>query len=84
METKQTAVEWLIEQLTNRQNGIINALSHLSLDKIYNQSKEKEKQQIIDADLNGSVRTAKAIDYRITQLKIKELAEQYYNETFNK
>jgi hypothetical protein len=44
-----TAVEWLIEQLTNRQNGIINTLSHLSLDQIYNQAKEMEKQQIINA-----------------------------------
>ena len=43
---KQTAIEWLIEQLINRQNGIINALSHLSLDKIYNQAKEMEKQQL--------------------------------------
>jgi hypothetical protein len=42
---EQTAVEWLIEQLTNRQNGIINDLSHLSLDQIYNIAKEIEQKQ---------------------------------------
>jgi len=42
---EQTAVEWLIEQLTNRQNGIINDLSHLSLDQIYNIVKEIEQKQ---------------------------------------
>jgi hypothetical protein len=44
----KTSVEWLIEQLTNRQNGIINDLSHLSLDQIYNQANEMFEQQIID------------------------------------
>jgi hypothetical protein len=70
---KHTAVEWL-EDCFNRYGAVLKS--------DFIKSKEMEKQQIIDADLNGSVRTAKAIDYRITQLRIKELAEQYYNETF--
>ena len=75
---KQTAVEWLKEQLNNRQNGIINALSHLSLDKIYNQAKEIEKQQIIEAwtDAKYCNTIGNEINY--------EDGEQYYNETFNK
>jgi hypothetical protein len=77
---KQTAVEWLYEQL----NGLIKPILDDYFKIVFSQAKEMEKQQIIDADLNGSIRTAKAIDYRITQLRIKELAEQYYNETFNK
>jgi hypothetical protein len=73
---KQTAVEWLITKLPlGVKHSIISDIE---------QAIQMEKQQIIDADLNGSVRTAKAIDYTITQLRIKELAEQYYNETFKK
>jgi hypothetical protein len=77
---KQTAVEWLEKQLQKEE--YIEKIGCVTY--IINQAKEMEKQQIINADLNGSIRTAKAIDYRITQLRIKELAEQYYNETFNK
>ena len=42
---KQTTVEWLIEKLQNRQNGIFDGFPHLSLDEIYNQAKELQKQQ---------------------------------------
>ena len=75
---KQTAVEWLYKQL----NGLNKQILDDYFQTVFSQAKEMEKQQIIDADVNGSIRTAKAIDYRITQLRIKELAEQYYNETF--
>jgi hypothetical protein len=75
---KQTAVEWLYEQLNGLNKQILDDYFQI----VFSQAKEIEKQQIINADLNGSIRTAKAIDYRITQLRIKELAEQYYNETF--
>ena len=46
---QQTAVEWLIKKLQNRQNGIFDGLPHLSLDEIYTQAKQMEKNQIIDA-----------------------------------
>ena len=73
---KQTAVEWLIKKLQNRQNGIFDGLPHLSLDEIYNQAKQMAKEQIIDAILNnqnGLLRRKTIIE-----------AEQYYNETYNK
>ena len=41
MEKKQTAVEWLIEQLANRQNG---EGSETSLDELFEQAKERGKQ----------------------------------------
>jgi hypothetical protein len=41
--------------------------------EIFEQAKEKEKQQIIDAYIAGSI-----------SLTSKNDAEQYYNETFNK
>ena len=72
---KQTAVEWL-EDCFNRYGEV------LSSDFI--KAKEKEKQQIIDADLNGSIRIADSNGLRLSLLRVKELAEQYYNETFKK
>jgi glycerol kinase len=76
----KTAVEWLIEQLTNRQNEIINDLSHLSLDQIYNIANKMFEQQIIEAcnqeEFFGSY------GYGICDDLTK--GEQYYNETFKK
>jgi hypothetical protein len=61
-----TAVEWLEEQLIGK-NGI-NVLKDT-----FNQAKEMEKQQIIEAYNNGCIHTLKD--------KMKK-GEQYYNETF--
>ena len=66
-----TAVEWLIKKITNRQNGIFDGFPHLSLDEIYAQAKEMEKQQIIDAHNDG---------YDSAGIN----AEEYYNETYDK
>jgi antirestriction protein len=70
---QQTAVEWLIEQVQNRQNGVIKDFPILSLDQIFEQAKAIEKEQIIEAShimyMNGTTK------YPIT-------AEQYYNETY--
>jgi hypothetical protein len=51
--SKQTAVEWLIKKLTNRQNGIFDGFPHLSLDEIYSQAKAMEKEQIEGAYNDG-------------------------------
>jgi hypothetical protein len=78
---KQTAVEWLIKKLTNRQNGFFDGFPHLSIDKIYEQAKKMEKQQIVDAYIEGDCTGIEAIgEYK--SLVIKD-AEQYYNETYN-
>jgi len=66
-EKKLTAVEWLVEHLT--EYGF-----NLKLHKVeIQQAKEKEKQQIIDAYSDGrlSVITKEIISY-----------EQYYEQTF--
>jgi len=78
---KQTAVEWLEEELGRRQ-GIIDSepegiikqtmYSNLYLD-LFEQAKEMEKQQIIDAYNQGCIDTLKEGMKR---------GEQYYNETF--
>jgi hypothetical protein len=68
---EQTAVEWLIERLMNNQVD----------NKMLEQAKEMEKQQIIDARQDG---------YECTYAEYGETPkcyldgsnEQYYNETF--
>jgi hypothetical protein len=72
---EQTAVEFL-----ERMRDTFGIITTNDLKK----AKEMEKQQIIDADVNGSFRTAEALDCKISLFGVKELAQQYYEETFNK
>jgi hypothetical protein len=65
---KQTAVEWFFNELQRMQYFIGNDMV-----EAYNQAKEMEKQQIIDAYKQGQ------FDGDI----IRDTdAEQYYNQTF--
>jgi hypothetical protein len=68
----RTAVEWLREHylLEMKVNGEI----HLDLlNKLFEQAKEIEKEQILNAFENGEV---------CTLFKNEGASEQYYNETF--
>ena len=66
---KQTAVEWLIEEMHKNIDWIPVPMQEQSL--------EMEKKQIIDA-VNDSWNMAKHSNFADAQ------AEQYYNETFKK
>jgi|LakMenE01Jun11ns_1017448.scaffolds.fasta_scaffold5585948_1 hypothetical protein len=77
MDIKQTAVKWLIKKLTNRENGIFDGFPHLSVGEIYEQAKEMEKQQIIDA-------IDSFYDYKNWSDELPTKGKQYYNETFGK
>ena len=69
MENKMTAVEWIFDKFL--EEGPSGELRwHLKYDifKIFEQAKEMEKEQIIDAYNNGDLRSA----------------ELYYNETYGK
>ena len=79
--SKQTAVEFLEKELIKR--GCLRK-GFIIPDKVFEQAKEMERSQIIDADLNGSFRTSKGFGGKLSSLRIKELAEQYYNETYKK
>jgi hypothetical protein len=69
---KQTAVEWLIDELTD------NGIDYLDLAyEIIERAKEIEKQQIIDA-FNAGVNSE---DFFCPPFEISE-SEQYYNETY--
>jgi hypothetical protein len=64
---KQTALEWLYEEFTKT-----NYLTEDEFYMIFNQAKEMEKEQIIDAYYQGDADSD----------NIHVDAEQYYNETF--
>ena len=66
MENKQTAVEWLVEQLKGKSQSI-------TWNEIFEQAKEMEKQQIIDAYQQG---------FNNAYFSNPLNSEQYYNETF--
>jgi len=65
-ETKQTAVDYIISEISHPR---WMALTSNEIFKIYEQAKEMEKQQIIDALLFGDVLSP-------------NMAENYYNETY--
>ena len=64
---KQTAVEWLVEQIYATPEGPTPA----QLDKILRQAKEMEKKQIINAYIADFTFVGRISD-----------AEQYYKETY--
>ncbi len=68
---KQTAVEWLVQQLRNGKE--FN-------DELIQQAKEMEKQQICNAYNEGDNNGADRIYYHSN--RDDKSAEQYYNETF--
>ena len=63
---KQTAIEWLIEELKENNLHTFNEWKD-----IFKQAKEMEKQQIIDC-----------YEYIKYNLFAVDSGEQYYNETF--
>jgi len=71
---KQTAVEWLVEQIsyTTTRSEIISY--HKDISKLVEQAKEMEKQQIVDAYVYGS---AYGIDFNEGLNPMN-----YYKETY--
>jgi hypothetical protein len=68
---KQTAVEWLVEQISYLTSYGTIITHHKDITKLVEQAKEMEKEQIIDAYY-----------YDPNCDEIKDDGEQYYNETF--
>jgi hypothetical protein len=67
--SKQTAIEWLLEQLNNYDSKMIELFN-----KEIEQAKEMEKQQIIDACNQIEVI---GLDHELP-------GKKYYNQNFNK
>jgi hypothetical protein len=70
---KQTAVEWLTEQITTIK-WKMSDVSDRNL--IIKQAKAMEKEQIIDAYLKDNIEEFDVV------LKLMDKGEQYYNETY--
>ena len=78
-EQKQTAVEWLLDQLECFGNKHELTVSWTTVDELVEQAKEMEKQQIMESYKDSTCQFS--VDSRIDCPKS---AEQYFNETFNK
>lgn len=73
METKkQTAVEWLEEQL----NPDLKTMQGHIIQDLIEQALAMEKQQIINSHLTGLIHPL--------EMEATKQAEQYYNETYGK
>jgi hypothetical protein len=71
---KQTAVEWLVEQMLKQ--GYFDGnkpLTYTNLDHLQQQAKEMEKEQIIDTYWSS---------YNEGKYSTDKTADEYYNETF--
>jgi hypothetical protein len=86
---KQTAVEWLIKQIEEKNNGVSNGMTYPS---IFEQAREMEKEQLIDCGNTCALMQYIHVD-KVSQMSIEEVeklaeednitfGEQYYNETF--
>jgi uncharacterized membrane-anchored protein YjiN (DUF445 family) len=73
---KQTSVEWLVQRIIDRlnQKDNPNFRHFFTLDQIFEHAIKMEKQQIIDAHING---------HNAPSSTLKQYdAEQYYKETY--
>lgn len=69
-DMKQTAIEWIIEQLENH-----NAVTRSGFEKCIQQAKEMEKEQIISAHKTATLEAG-------FEHSADDWANQYYNQTF--
>jgi hypothetical protein len=71
---KQTAVEWLIDQLITENEVTLKGENY----KLFDIAKEMEKEQIMSAFTQGDIFGADFFD------RVNITAEKYYNETYGK
>jgi hypothetical protein len=72
---KQTAVEWLIKSLSDRMYIHCPEFGHTIIDKIVDEAKAMEKEQIFQAYIDVA-------DDDTNRRLLTIAAEQYYNETY--
>jgi hypothetical protein len=80
MENKQTAVEWLVDELLD---------GKLLMPSLIEQAKSMEKEQIIDSRVSGFASSAEGWNGEVPCMKWSEMVretkcEEYYNETYGK
>ena len=72
MKQRQTAIEWLVEQLKSKYDIDISRLS------VTDKSKAMHKEQIMDAHLAGQEESA----IFVTTGKSSQTSNQYYNQKY--
>jgi hypothetical protein len=83
---EKTAVDWLMPNILGltlelSNNRISQRTCELKILELFEQAKQMEKQQIMNAFNEGETNS---VDYFNPENITKEEAEQYYNETFGK
>lgn len=80
MENKRTAVEWLENELAFFLKDIIENKNHLLMINLFEQAKEMEKEQIIDAWNDGYEKGLRVREEKIINPVFD--AETYYDDTY--
>jgi len=80
METKQTAVEWLEDELAKNLKHIVLKEDYIFMESLFEQAKQIEKEQIKLA-FNESRKIQDSDEISITH--DWNNSEQYYNKTYN-
>jgi hypothetical protein len=79
--TQQTAVEWLKDMLEwNYGDPQMLEITWANLDDLLERAKQMEKEQIVDAHIEGQ----RVFDKHPHTQWTNDQAEQYYNETYGK
>jgi hypothetical protein len=76
---QQTAVEWLVDELTKYGYLVAPALAHAIIDETIKKAKELEKKQIMNAYITSD---DLPLDTELYKKLSKADAERCYNETF--
>ena len=76
---QQTAVEWLENQFDKYTSGGVN-VPNSKIFKLTEKAKQMEKEQIMDAHIEGQ----RVFDKHPHTHWTNDQAEQYYNETYGK
>jgi len=78
MENKQTAVDWLEDELAKKLKYIIENKHYVLMEILFNHAKQIEKEQIKDAFVGcWKSNIPDGIECKLD-------AEKYYNETYGK
>ena len=78
IKQKQTAIEWLLDQLECFGNKHELTVSWATVDELFEQAKAIHKEEIINSfGVGCHLESKRLVGYH-------DIAEQYYNETFNK
>lgn len=86
MGTKQTAVQWLEEQVIDNKDIYIKGNTLMIPNDIFRKAKQMEKEQICDAWENGFMDSAEGWNGEIPPECHGQVldTEEYYNETYGK